>query len=349
MINSLFDYGRLANTVKTEAPFRKREGEFPFMDRKFSTRWFTVEPDTRSFRIYNGYTWKQRDLTKEEYDEYENLNYERKIRHSYAQNMPDGTIRYFLFEKRPDELGILSPDGFLELTAENLKWGHRYLFNTESWCYYKADSRRGGVIAKGGGNFMLPICKSMRIRPIDAQLDPNHDYELMGKRVNRVESRKYMNSNGDFFKIVEGMMKASTMQSLVEIAIDLLLDKKYYTSRQTITWWSMDPKKPLMLEEAMNLLNDAPLDAAILFCLAEDCNRFRARVVGAINPLSVNMFPETSPANMFETMMRRLSLMIYKTEDSLMKYKKFPVGLPYPTSIWKYTFLRDGVPLEQYK
>lgn len=356
---NVFNYNRLVEVVKTEPCFRKRPGEYPLVERRFSTRWFTVREEAdgaRSFVIYNGYRWERVDLTKEEFEEHRKNNHKQ----TYHYHDPvEKTDSYFRYDKIPDELGVLSSDGFLELTAENMNWGNRYLLNCASFAYYKADRRRGGVIGRsrrggvighlGGGN-MVPLCKGMRIRPVDGALDPKHTYKLVGKRVNRNKTKEYSESKSGFFKVAQAMMQSTPMRVFIDVAVDNLLDRKFFESKSIISWWAINSKKEHILKEAVEIMDDEPLDAAAMFCMAFDCHSFRSKVASAAGTYSTqSSTPDEPTSKMFIHMKKRIKEAVCKHDDSMMVEKEFPVGYAYPASKWKYTFFQDGVALEQYK
>ena len=128
------------------------------------------------------------------------------------------------------------------------------------------------------------------------------------------------------------------------------MDRQFFISKSTISWWAIHSRREHLLKEAVAIMDDEPLDAAAMFCMAFDCHSFRSKVasLAGVFPHSVNESDEPA-AKMFPHMKKRIKEAVCKFNDDMMVEKEFPVGYAYPASKWKYTFFQDGVALEQYK
>jgi hypothetical protein len=105
------------------------------------------------------------------------------------------------------------------------------------------------------------------------------------------------------------------------------------------------------LEHANERLNNAPLDAFILFALSYDMGRLQWSVANAAKQGGRFTYSQTDAMNadsLFANLKRRLCKDLYKKSEDVFKPVVHMGGTKYPSCEWGVTVTVDGNEMEQY-
>jgi len=292
------------------------------MGRRQNTKYFLAEEENGEtiFRVMYGWTYSQLPITLEEAAEFTNQGKNIYYDSSNGQN--------YLWVHKPHEMGVVRSDNTFEFTSSSYPQGARQFLSDVSYGYFHNDSRRGGMVFKGGRKF-YPIHHGMRV---DIKtMKPTKDITIIGKHVNRKASRNLMANHKDFFTVTETMCKAMTLESWLDTAKTIYLENEIEHKL---------PDEILMLAEAMK--SSAPLDAMALYAFGLDRD-FRWRIR---NPSSWHHHKDG--VAVFDSMKAKLCHQIYKENASTFKTVTYEMGKVYPPSVWGYTLMVDGTEVKQY-
>jgi len=323
MIN--LSYARLKRISLSEKPYRGSTNRFPLYGRRQNNKYFLVDEENGEtiFRVMYGWQYKQKPITTEEYAVFEKNG--KNVYHDKVANT------YALWHRIPCEMGVVRSDNTFEFTATGGGYyqGARGFLSDACYGYFSNDSRRGGMVFRGANKF-YPIHEGMRV---DIKtMKPTKDITIIGKSVDRKASKKLMAKHQDFFKIVETMCKAMTLESWLDTAKTIYLEHEVEHKLTTET---------LMLAEAMK--SSAPIDALVLYALGMDINGFRWKIK---NPSSWHHHKDAIET--FNAMKASLCKQIYRENEDTFKTVTYEMGKVYPPNEWGYTLMVDGVEVEQY-
>ena len=351
------NYKTLVNTMRTQAPYRGTENRFPLGNRKQSHKYFFYDKDQDQFRIVYGRLFGNVTISKEEYD----AEPDRRTVGKYPiyDNLTGKPIpnefRHLRHTQEPNVVGIVRPDNSFEFMSKSYySQGDRTVLS--KFCpyhgYFKVDVKRGGMLYIKGSysniEQMLPIFKGLRVDCDTVKPDPSHEYQLIGRRVNRKASKEIIKQYEDFFKVSEAMMSSIKMTDFMEIAAEVV---KQHTLNTNSNYWADAIKLAPAIDRAINMMNDSPLDAAALFCLAlgdKGIGNFRWMVTNNMFLQRHNLYGEEGVINYYPSMKRAVCDELYKRHPDVLKLVEYEYGKPFPQSNWDYTVLRDGVATEQY-
>jgi len=149
MSDNRLSYERLEHIAKTNKPYRGTTNEFPLTKRAHSYKRFFRETDAKGeayFRIIYGYKYVDRYITKTEYD-----TMQAKGLYVRVETQADNSVKYIVWDRNWDEIGIVRKDNTFELTATNMHQGTRYFISSMFNNYMGevlSSIRHGGVIYK---------------------------------------------------------------------------------------------------------------------------------------------------------------------------------------------------------
>jgi len=338
------NYKRLTEITKTVKPYRGSTNRFPISYRVHNTKCFYVEKegDDTIYRITYGYGSKEFGVTKEEY-----INAEAqgiKNYHDITWREETDPMRYIRYETHPREIGIVRPDNSFEFTASYYGQGDNTIMSAWSHGYFCRSSRHGGMIYNNYRNEVFhPIYKGMRVDCDTMQaLTP---YQVTGQRVMRKVAKDFLKQYVDFYKISDVMMKSMRSEDFIDMAYDILEE---LGATKDHDGWGVSINTSNLHSEAQNRLSTAPLDSAMLYCVAHDVMNVRRRIS---YHKSTNNYYSSNPLNLesvYDAMRRKLNKEIFRNNPSVLKPIDYEMGKRYPASDWGVTITVDGKEVEQY-
>jgi hypothetical protein len=235
-----------------------------------------------------------------------------------------------------------TPEGEFEFNAERYGQGDRMFFSDMfhgGW--FSTNSRKGGMIFKkrlDGKYITHPIYRGMRVNAQTMQ--PIKTYEIVVSQVDRKKSKAVMAQYAHFFKVSEVMLKAINIAQVVEMAQQLLGEKKVPDHYGEVFQESC-------FLEGEKLINDAPLDAFVWFTLGHGVGRVLWRAVG--RSLGPRFNDEYSAYDeLFMPVKCRLVKDIYVQNPEIFKEVTHRMGADIPAGDWGVKVIVDGEEMEQY-
>lgn len=338
------NYARLKEISTNVKPFRGSTNRFPIGSRTHNSKVFYVEEldGETVFKICYGTTYDEIPETKEAYVDATALGLTHISEINWRE--ADDPMRYVRYVAKPREMGIVRPDNTFEFTSHHYGQGDNTIMSNWSRGYFFRSSRHGGMVytlRKHDGQVFHPIFKGMRVNC--ETMESQTKYQVTGKRVMRKVAKDFLKQYVDFYKVSEAMMKAMKSEDFVGIGVDLADELKIEKS----SWGTLSIRREEMHKEAQDRLQTAPLDSAVLYCLAHDVMNMERRVSfhGKDNYWS------NAPLDlmcMFDAMKRRLNTEIFRNNPEVMKPIEYEMAKEYPASQWGVTITVDGKEVEQY-
>jgi hypothetical protein len=335
--------GLLAQTINVP-PYRGTVDRFPIGDRKQNNKYFFVrEADgKKEFHIVYGNNWRMREITEAEF----RLGSVGGTVHTSTES--DGKVKHTKYESYPNIVGIVRDDNTFEFIKDGYSQGDRAFLTgvsgpTTGW--FCCDVRRGGMVFNDPYRVVFhPIWKGMRVDC--TTLKPNVPYEVVTYAVDRKKSRPLLAPYEHFFKVSEVMLKSMSMDNLLDTAIEVVegvygvnKSKKYISN-------------PRYLEQAVKYIDDAPLDAFILYALGYDVGRLeysmRYRSATGTRSLNYSQMDGLNAETMFAGVKRRLGKDLYKQHIDVFKTVTHAGGTKYPSCEWGTQVMVNGQHVEQY-
>ena len=337
------NYERLKNITKTVKPYRGSTNRFPIGSRAHNTKFFLVENDESGeevYRIVYGYCWHSEEITKEEY-EAAKARKEEVSEHTWYN-----PVQYKRHYKTPHQLGIVRSDNTFEFNNSNNYYGQgaNTLLSRWSAGYFYSSSRHGGMVYKerrtnadgfGQHHLFHPIFDGMRVHIGSGEVHESSQYKVMGSRVSRKNSKEFLNRYSTFYKVAEVMMKTMDYHTLLTTANDIVQEATGKSVKDYGYWMDDDDAKAIRLK-ADDLVDSAPLDAALLYCVGlklyrGDLWRTMHRVADGNTP-----WTDKDSTDIFINLKRNLNRHLFEVNPECMKQIEFAAGEMYPQSDWNY-------------
>lgn len=338
-------YERLTRITQDTKPFRGTTNRFPIGSRSQNTKCFYVETENDSI-VYNityGYIYKEFPVTREQYAE--NCALGKNDYHEISWRPADAPDRFVRYERTPRVILTVRPDNSVEFNASYYGQGENTVMTSWTRGWFYRSSRHGGMVYmhRGeNGDTFHPIFKGLRLNCDTMQtMTP---YQISGRRVMRKTAKEFLKQYVDFYTITNAMMKSMRPEDFLDVGADLVKELGITNN----SWGGLEIDSAILHKEAQARLHTAPLDAAVLYCMAHDINRTLRRVSHRIDSNQWNPYGEYELPNLFDTMKRKLNTEIYRNNDSVMKMVEYEQGKPYPASEWGVTITVDGKEVEQY-
>ena len=334
------NYERLDKTTTSVPPYRGSKNRFPIADRRSNTKYFLVreEDGQRVFDIVYGKTWERHDLTKEQYEALEAQGCKELMKYQRydMKGQPIDDYDYQRYEVLPSILGTVRPDNTFEFNAKRYHQGDRTVMSSFSRGWFSTDSRRGGMVYSHGRDMLLPIYRGMRVDV--STMQPSVPYEVVIHHVDRKAAKALLAKYEHFYKVSEVMLKALTMRMVLDTARDVVDSiwkddggsQKYRRDEAYFT-------------EAEKLVDDAPLDAFVLYCIALNVGRIAYQMRWNDGGENKNAHEE-----LFMNLKRKLNKEIYKAHRDVFKEVNCESGKPYPACEWGTKIIVNGQEMEQY-
>jgi hypothetical protein len=334
-------YERLDNIRKRTAPYRGTTNRFPIGDRRDSRKYFLVNDENgeQVFDIVYGADWVRKEATEDEYLQYEftGVGHFRK----FTDPLSDETT-YSKFVKAPNIVGRVRPDNSFEFTTEHLHQGERGVIS--NWCtgWFVNDSRRGGVMYRDSRvGHAIPIFQGLRVDC--TTMKPVTEYQVVGRKVNRKAGKELLSGYEHFYKVSEVMFKAMEWNTFIDLAVELCNEVAPELDIYERA------KADALREEAVKRKDEVPIDAAIMFIVAEDIGRMQWNVRSKMMNRTTNFtHDDSTPEELFYRLKRMLNKKLYKQHDNVFKEVPYEMSLPFPPSEWGVTVTVDGKEVKRY-
>ena len=315
-------YSRLQAITNSVPHFRGNQNRFPLGNRRENRKYFLVREENgqKVFDIVYGQRW-----TRNERLELGNPG---------------------AFTALPNIMGTVRPDNSFEFTADSYGQGdNRFFSNMCIQGCFASDSRRGGMVYyeryDGGGQFH-PIYKGMRVDTTTMQaLAP---YEVVMRHVDRKKSKDVIQKYERFFKVSEVMLKNMTMGMVLDVVRDMEAvgtSSGWAVGGGGGVWLRKQPED--YVAEAERLIDEAPLDAFVLYCVGLNVGRLAYQMRWGSRDEQDNAHEK-----LFMSLKRKLTKEIYRSYASIFKYVTYEQGKKYPTSDWGVKIIVDCEEMEQY-
>lgn len=346
-------YQRLAHITSSVPHYRGNENRFPLGNRRQNRKYFLARKEGEDivFDIVYGTAWKNHSCDKATYDALIAEHGDSARAHKYTNydskgvQIPD-SYSYYWYETLPNILGTVRPDGTFQFTKDD--WYHqgdRGFLSSFCTGYFTTESRRGGMLYKGSyyseNRKTLPIWRGMKVNIADmTAVEP---YKVVIHHVNRKAAKELLGKYEHFFKVSEVMLKSMGMDMVAATAREVLDD--VFQKEGAHTEWH---KSSDLIAFAEERINDAPLDAFVLYALGYDIGRFNYWVRWAKDRVAGStMLQGESVDVLFANTKRKMSKEIYKNNRDIFKEVEYEAGQAYPPCDWGVKIIVDGKEMEQ--
>jgi len=354
-----FNYKRLLEITNTVPSFRGNVNRFPLGNRKQNNKYFLRrdEDGYTVFDIVYGETWNSTEIDRLEYIR---LKLEhRKFRkatgteraqtyvmkwakHEIVDDKWVSLPKQFEYHRRDrghNIVGTVRPDNSFEFTKSRYWQGDRCFLSQHSAGYFSTDSRRGGMVYAidmlDDNAVFHAIWKGLRVNC--NTMEAVTPYEVVINHVDRKGGKGLLSKYEHMFKVSEVMLKAMDLHTINNTCIEIvdgLLGVNAYKEHVG--------RKKEYTEHAEKLINDAPLDALLLFTLAHE-----VRHVGYRMRYGMNNHTDDTPENIFMATKRRVAKEVYKKNPDILKEVPCAGGKRYPACDWGVKVMVNGQQVEQ--
>ena len=353
------NYKRLLEITNTVPSFRGNVNRFPIGERRQNNKYFLRrdEDGHTVFDIVNGDAWITTEIDRLAYIQ---LKLEdRKFRKvkgvgkktphpmkwtKHTTNEQGHYVElkrqfeYFRRDKDHNIVGTVRPDNSFEFTKSRYWQGDRCFLSQSSAGWFSTDSRRGGMVFgmnnhTDGNAVFHAIWKGMRVN-CDT-MEAITPYEVVIHHVDRKSGKGILSKYEHMFKVSEVMLKAMDLNLINSTCMDIV-DGIFGVGEH---------KKHIsvgLLEHAEKLIEDAPLDALLLFTLAHD-----VRHVGYRMRYGMNNHSDDTPENIFMATKRKIAREVYKENPDILKEVSCGSGKRYPACDWGVKVMVNGQQVEQ--
>lgn len=352
------NYARLLEVSNTVPPYRGNVNRFPIGNRKQNNKYFLRrdEDGQTVFDIVYGETWHTTDIDRLEYIRLK-LE-ERKFKktmgvgrrdtyvmkfHKYGQ--VDGKwislkeCEYHRRDRGHNIMGTVRPDNSFEFTKSRYWQGDRCFLSQHSAGWFSTDSRRGGLVfafdMSSHESVFHPIWKGMRVN-CDT-MEAVTPYEVVIHHIDRKAGKGLLSKYEHMFKVSEVMLKAMDLNSINSTCMDIV-DGIFGVGKHK----EHISREKEYKEHAEKLIEDAPLDALLLFNLAYDVKH-----VGYRMRYGMNNHTDDTPENIFMATKRKIAKEIYKKSPEILKEVSCVGGKRYPACDWGVKIVVNGQQVEQ--
>jgi len=346
MSDNRLSYERLEHIMKTNKPYRGFTNEFPLTKRAQSYKRFIAETDANGnleFHIMYGYKYVDRYITKAEYDD---MN--AKGLYTRVETQADKSVKYIVWDRHWNEIGVVRKDNTFEITASSLHQGTRY-FICAMFGKYQGEVlgsiRHGGAIYRewtGTWNNktitkVVPLFKGQRIN-----LDTNSsvlDYEVHLSKVNRTRTKEIMAEYVEAIKFNEVMFKTMTedsfIASLKEVYEEAITEGERWRSSQAMA---------RMLEYATKHVK---IDMFKSICATMMASSYRLWSYGSDSNNSYYGQMDYTPHVYYTQALKKIDRQI-KIGANALDSVVYKSNEPYPSNTWDITVLHNGNLVRQY-
>jgi hypothetical protein len=324
-------YAKLMDTTKIAPHFRGNKDRFPMTAKRDSRKYFIrrQEDGHTVFDIVYGVKWDRVEITESEYKEL----YAQGVGHVVHYKIED-VDTYVRYVSSMNIIGTVRPDNTFEFNKDQYHQGERGYISSYCHGYLTTDSRRGGMIYSLG-NKLVPVWRGMRIDV--STMQPNVPYEVFINHVDRKKAKELLSKYERFYKVSEVMLKNMSERTAIETAREIINE----------AWgeeeWRGGSK---VFKEAERLIDDAPVDAFLLYCISLDIDRFYYSV--AYERSLAPAEERSAHERLFLRLKNKLNKELYKQHADVFKEVKCEAGTRFPACDWGVKIVVDGKEMEQY-
>lgn len=332
-------YEQLEKVSRREPPYRGTTDRFPLLNRKHNTKNFYVreEDGQRVFDIAYGHRWYTEKITEEAY-----LALPAKTRANMVQVVDH---EYHMYVQTPNILGTVRPgydkDGEFEFKARSMGQGDMYFISNAFRGYFSSMSRRGGMVyvVRNEGNTgrtWYPIYKGMKVNA--RTMKPSTPHEVVIHHVDRKKAKALVKTHDHFFKVSEVMLKALTMDQVIDLAKSMLEAEPENQSQSGL------------YQRYLSHRNDAPLDAFIWYCMAFNIGRvhYLSGYKGGLRNFYTEYANSNAHRELFTSVKRKIVKDIYREHPDIFKEVRYACGAEFPSCDWGVKVIVNGQEMEQY-
>ena len=332
-------YTRLMGITKTLSHFRGNNDRFPMSAKRDSRKYFIrrQEDGHTVFDIVYGAKWTRVDLTESEYKALD----AQGIRH-IAHYQTNGGNVYVQYVSSMNNIGTVRPDNTFEFNKDQYHQGERGYLSSYCQGYLTTDSRRGGMVYSLGKDKLIPIWKGMRIDV--STMQPTVPYEVFINHVDRKKSKELLSKYERFYKVSEVMLKNMSERVAVETAREIM-HEAWGVEWRTTSGGSHGTESKVF-KEAERLIDDAPVDAFLLYCISLGIDRFYYSV--AFERSLAPAEERSAHERLFLRLKNKLNKELYKQHAEVFKEVKCEAGKRFPACDWGVKIVVDGKEVEQY-
>jgi len=346
MSDNRLSYERLEHITKTNKPYRGTTNEYPLTKRAQSHKRFIAETDASGnleFHIIYGYKYRDRDITKAEYDAMTD-----KGLYTRMNTLDDNSVRYYVWERHWDKVGIVRKDNTFELTTDNMHQGTRYFISAMFNKYQSeivSSIKHGGVIYRewtGTWNNktttkIIPLFTGQRIN-----LETNSsvlDYEVHLSKVNRTRTKEVMAEYVEALQFNEVMFKTMTEDSFIsalkDVYAEVITDGERWRSSQALA---------RMTEYATEQVK---VDMFKSICATMMSSNYRLWSYGSDNQNQYYGEMDYTPHSYYLSARKKIDRQI-KIGANALDAVVYKANEPYPSNTWDITVLHNGNIVRQF-
>jgi len=332
-------YARLMGITKTLPHFRGNKDRFPMTAKRDSRKYFIrrQEDGHTVFDIVYGVKWDRVEITESEYRELDAQGDNHIV--NYRNGDKNTYVRYI---SSMNNIGTVRPDNTFEFTKDQYHQGERGYLSGYCNGYLTTDSRRGGMIYSLGRDKLIPIWKGMRIDV--STMQPTVPYEVFINHVDRKKSKELLSKYERFYKVSEVMLKNMSERVAIETAREIIHEA--WGEDWRATCGGSHGTEGKVFKEAERLIDDAPVDAFLLYCISLDIDRFYYSVAYERNMASAE--ERSAHERLFLRLKNKLNKELYKQHADVFKEVKCEAGKRFPACDWGVKIVVDGKEMEQY-
>ena len=355
------NYERLLEITNTVPSFRGNVNRFPIGNRKQNHKYFLRrdEDGATVFDIVYGEAWHTTDIDRLEYIRLK-LE-ERKFKKTMGVGRRDTYVmkfhkygevdgkwvslkecEYHRRDRGHNIMGTVRPDNSFEFTKSRYWQGDRCFLSQHSSGYFANDSRRGGLIFSNGwgdgDTIFHTIWKGMKVNCETMQaITP---YMVVTNHINRKASKGILSKYEHMFKVSEVMLKAMNLDTINSTCVEIVEGIYGEGAHKKNEYNNND-----LIAKAEEFIDDAPLDAFLLFTLGYDVKRVGYRMrYGSSHYYAMN---DDTPENIFISTKRRIAKEIYKQSPEILKPVSYQGGKKFPACEWGVKVVVNGQTMEQ--
>ena len=352
------NYARLLEITNTVPSFRGNVNRFPIGNRKQNNKFFIRrdEDGHTVFDVVYGEGWNSTEIDRLEYIrlKLEHRKFERTMsvgrQNTYVMKWRKHTevdgkwvqskeCEYVRRDRGHNIVGTVRPDNSFEFTKSRYWQGDRCFLSQHSAGWFSTDSRRGGMVfgidMQDGNTVFHAIWKGLRVN-CDT-MEAVTPYEVVIHHVDRKAGKGLLSKYENMFKVSEVMLKAMDLNLINSTCMDIV-DGIFGVGKHK----ERIGREKEYKEHAEKLIEDAPLDALLLFNLAYD-----VRHVGYRMRYGMNNHTDDTPENIFMATKRKIAKEVYKENPAILKEVSCVGGKRYPACDWGVKVMVNGQQVEQ--
>jgi hypothetical protein len=265
-----------------------------------------------------------------------------------VETQADNSVKYIVWDRLWDEIGVVRKDNTFELTSNRMHQGTRYFINAMFNKYQSevvSSIRHGGAIYRewtgSWGNRtttkIIPLFIGQRIN-----LETNNsvlDYEVHLSKVNRTRTKEVMSEYVEAIKFNEVMFKTMTEDSFIAS-----LKEVYAEAIKEGERWRSSNAMSCMLNYATEQVK---VDMFKSICATMMATSYRLWSYGSDNNNSYYGEMDYAPYVYYTQALKKINRQL-KIGANALDSVVYKANEAYPSNTWDITLLHNGNPVRQY-